>query len=82
MPLDIDNMLPTINTRLGTYDKNEATFFTRVDYFAVMNVENLKLHQFIKTANQDILEIYIQFHYENHFDSICLNCAHDKKKKN
>ena len=82
MPLDIDNGLPAIHMQFGTSDTNEATFFTHVDSCAVMNIVNLKLHQWIITTNPDIVEGYIQFDDENHFDSIRLNCALDEENIN
>ena len=47
-----------------------------------MNVENLKLHQWIINTNPDIVDIYIQFDDENDFGSIRLNCALDKENNN
>ena len=73
MPLGINNGLTPIYMRFGTSDKNEAIFFSRVNYCAGMNVETLKLHQYIITTNKYIVESYIQFDYENHFDLIFLN---------
>ena len=78
MPLDIDNGLLEIHIRFVTSDTNEATFFTRVNSCVGMNVGNPKLHQWIITTNPDIVESYIQFDYENHFDPIHLKCTLDE----
>ena len=82
MPLDIDNGLPAIHMQFGTSDTNEATFFTHVDSCAVMNIVNLKLHQWIITTNPDIVEIQIKFDDKNPFDPIRLNCALDEENEN
>ena len=82
MTLDLDNGLPAIHIRLGTSYKNEATFCTHVGYCEGMNVGNLRLHQRIITNNTDIVESYIQFYDENHFDPIRLNLALDEEKNN
>ena len=62
--------------------KNEATFCTHVGYYEGMNIENLRLNQWIITTNTDIVDGHIQFDDEKHFDPICLNCALDEEKKN
>ena len=68
--------------RFSTFDTNEATLYTHVDSYAVMNVGNLKLHQCIITTNPDIVESYITFDDDNPFEQICLNCALDKQNNN
>ena len=82
MPSDINNGSPTIHMRFGSSDTNEATFSTQDDSCTGMNVGNIKLYQWIINTNTDIVESYIQFDDENHFDQICLNCAHDEENKN
>ena len=78
MPLDLDDVLPAIHMKIGTSDKNEATFCKHADSCEKTNAGNLKLHQWIITTNSDIVESYIQFDYYNPFDLIRLNCALDK----
>ena len=68
MPLDIDNGLPAIHMRFGIADTNEATFFTHVNFCAGINMGKLKPHQCIITTNPYIVERYIQFYDDNHFD--------------
>ena len=80
MPMDIDNELPTIHMRFGTYDTYEAKFCTHFDSCAGMNFGNLKLHQCIITTNPDIVESYIKFYDENPLYPIRLNCALDEEK--
>ena len=61
MPLDFDNGLPAMHIIFGTSNKNKATCCTHVDFCAVFNVVNFKLHQWIITTNPDIVESYNQF---------------------
>ena len=66
----------------GTSDTNEEKLCNHVDSCAVMNVGNIKLHQWIITINPDIVDIYIKFDDENPFDPIRLNCDLGEENKN
>ena len=82
MPLYLNNGLPAINMIFGTSDTTESTFFTHVNSCLGMNVENLKIHQWIITNNKDIAESYIKFDDYNPFDPIRLNFSLDEEKNN
>ena len=47
---------------------------------AGMNVGNIQLQKWIITTNPDIMESYIQFDNENHFEPIHFNFALDEEK--
>ena len=63
-----------------TSDKNGASFCTHENSCAVINVGNLRHHQWIITTNLYIVESCIKFDYEKHFDPIRLNLALDDTK--
>ena len=65
--------------RFGTSDTNEATFYTHVYSYAVMNVGNLKLHQCIITTNPDIVESHTERTLL--FNEMWAKKSHTKKNK-
>ena len=67
-----------MHIRFFASDKNEAAFCTNVDFCAGIDIGNIRLYQWIITANTYIIDRYIQFYEDNTFDPIHLNYTLDE----
>lgn len=47
IPINIDNRLPAVTLRFVTYDSNELSFKMSIDAYAVLNIGNVGVHQWI-----------------------------------
>ena len=82
MPLTINNKLPSINIRFrSSKNHSEISFASHIDSCAAMDVGNIRIHQWVITTHPKIVSHYIQYNYENPFDTIQLNYAVEDYEK-
>ena len=75
IPLDVDNKLPGIELWFGTSDENEVGFLCHMDTCAVMNTDNLAVHQWLITTQPHMIVEYIQFDDSHSFEPLQLHCT-------